>query len=149
MNGELKFRVWDKKSLCWVTDYENVVGKNRLKFFIDLTGKLGKIIYPLNGDDGSEDNVVNIEDCVIQQYTGLVDENNVEIYEGDIIKDNWKENHPYGYCPDEWYNEEDIFVVRYEPPSFIFPKRRGEQRCIEDFKRVVVGNIFENPELLK
>jgi uncharacterized phage protein (TIGR01671 family) len=88
-------------------------------------------------------------DIIIQQCTGLMDENNVEIYEGDIIKDNWKENHPYGYCPDEWYNKEDIFVVRYEPPSFIFPQRRGEQRCIEDFKRFVIGNIFENPELLK
>ena len=126
MNKKLKFRVWyptEKK--FYVTSFEDA-------YFI-----LGKNAWDVP--------------YTIQQYTGLKDSTEKEIYEGDIIKDTWQQNHPYGYFPDEslWNMCNDVYVVKYEPPSFIFHRYSGAQTSVEEFKREVIGNIFENPELLK
>ena len=88
-------------------------------------------------------------DGTLLQYTGCIDSNGKEIYEGDIVKDTWKENRPYGYRPDEWDDTEEVFVVKYHGCSFNLTNTYGgHQTCIEEFNRVVIGNIYENPELL-
>lgn len=133
---EIKFRVWDKTSVCWVSDYENAVRQNRLKFFIDTTGKIGKIIYPLYEGDGSEDNVVNPENYVIQQYTGLEDKNNVEIYEGDIISHKGYKGQVSFFA--------GMYLIDYPDQTDSGPIGFLQTKDIE-----VIGNIFENEDLLK
>lgn len=78
------------------------------------------------------------EDTVFMQFTGLLDKNGKEIYEGDIIK-----------FPD------GIAVVNFNEGSFVL-------EGVESFYKIsirynftyhiksceVVGNIYENPELL-
>lgn len=146
-NRLLKFRIWDKKSKCWVSEYENTAGENRLKFFLDTAGKIGKIIYPLNGDDGSEDNIVNAEDYVVQQFTGLYDEEDVEVYEGDIVSwsdyQGWEDGRTFtGYYEVKW-NEETLRFDFYEAYENIWWDLADTQF------NVVVGNIFENAKLLE
>ena len=63
----------------------------------------------------------------IMQYTGLKDKNGIDIYEGDIIK-NW----------------DTIYIVKYE----IYDNMQGFSIDSDDFNLEIIGNIYENPELL-
>ena len=83
--------------------------------------------------------VLEYTSCPIMQYTGLKDKNGVEIYEGDILQ---------------------IFGEGNSIGKVIF--QDGSFRVVEDLKYYchlsaynpqvmseVIGNIYENPELLK
>lgn len=136
-NRELRFRVWDKEYGDWILEDDIAISNG------------GILIYGHGGIIGGWHIPSDQDNLIIQQYTGLKDKNGKEIFEGDIIKEIWNENQPYGYNPDEIREEENIFIVKYSPPSFDFPKIRHEQIVIEDYSREIIGNIFENPELLK
>lgn len=81
------------------------------------------------------------------ECTGLRDKNGTPIFEGDIIKT--KE-----YGKDVGHsniNDYDIFVVKYEPATFRL--ENNNRRFILDddkySKYEIIGNIHDNPELLK
>ena len=79
----------------------------------------------------------------LMQYTGLKDKNGVEIYEGDIVE--------------TVYNGE-VFagVVVYDLSEVDFKVTDGKEKYGRNFQYLtgndeneVLGNIYENPELLK
>lgn len=81
------------------------------------------------------------------QYTGLTDKNGKEIYEWDIVKvaDDWDE---YGFMAGE---KREVY---YSKGSFrLKPKENnnGNGHTFDDSLNdiEVVGNIYENPELLE
>jgi uncharacterized phage protein (TIGR01671 family) len=84
--------------------------------------------------------------AILQQFTGLRDSKNNDIYEGDIIKEAWKECNPYGYRPYDFDDNSCIYAVEYKVNKFVF--KMPTQGIIENWTREVIGNIFENPELL-
>ena len=68
----------------------------------------------------------------IMQYTGLKDSKGVEIYEGDIIK----------------YLSSYYGIVKFYNGSFVRGNDNG-YADIDGENSEVIGNIYENPELLK
>ena len=144
MNREIKFRIW--------LPHLKLFG-NPLEVVIGLDGKVYGFTRPTINDSRFLVEISQfreLRDCVIQRFTGLFDDNGKEIYEGDIIKDTWKENHPYGYLPDKEYDMDKIFEVKYSGCSFNLEFERSEaQICVENFHREIIGNIFETSELLK
>ena len=67
----------------------------------------------------------------ICQFTGLCDKNGNKIWENDILKYEW--------------GEERIDVVEYQPPIFTYSKSMRWSLNKDE----VIGNIFDNPELLQ
>jgi len=106
---EIKFRAWDKGKM----NYEPVIEIEE-----DASG------CELN---------LAVKDFELMQFTGLLDKNGVEIYEGDVVQTTWK-------CVVEW--EDARFILRRDEGKY--PLSTSHLAGME-----VIGNIHQNPELLK
>lgn len=91
---------------------------------------------PANGMDSE------FEIIAKRQYTGLKDKNGVEIYEGDIVKEPYYVDEINGFLLLEVVFKDGEFLGKV-----LNKKGFGLQRLT--MYREVIGNIYENPELLK
>jgi len=125
-----------------------------------------------NLDLGNHDPIL-VDENTIGQFTGLYDMNGKEIYEGDVVKrisltaDYDHSGLPNGeYCCG-WSLKEDIFIadldLNYENKLLYGAYSPEVEECGGDFTEedeeiyseylvkvgdVVIGNIYDNPELL-
>ena len=132
-NRTIKFRAWIPTGF---DDDDNPTG---FKMIDDLAFEE---YLPLN------DHLRNFE-SPLMQFTGLYDKNGREIYEGDILRLNYK----YRGGDDEDLSIRPIIVqIDFHGGSFWFTGD-GYTDCNWHFynalDRKVIGNIYENPRLLK
>ena len=93
------------------------------------------------------------KDIVLMQYTGLKDKNGVEVYEGDVVRG----RQTFTTAPTT--PSEVVAVVEYSERNTKFCLNDGSGRhdqftsCLSlggsIYQYEVIGNIYENPELLK
>lgn len=132
---EIKFRIWHKESKTmiyldgiWVCGEYSSLCFDSTEDKYDGIGRLPD--YPKD----------KIENYKLMQYTGLKDENGKEIYEGDILSPNDEEDNSMGVV--KYDNTKGSYYIDFENGS-----------CVSNFDYAkfleVVGNIYENPELLE
>jgi hypothetical protein len=76
-----------------------------------------------------------MDEIVLMQFTGLHDRNGKEIYEGNIMQHANPFDIPFVV---NWSNEDCAFVFNDGSTGYL----------INDTSFEVIGNIYENPELL-
>lgn len=128
MKREIKFRAWDKENKKMAQVSRINFGPGGIRYLVD--------------------------DSVLLEYTGLHDKNGREIYEGDIVSFGSVWNNGANEDIDEEFH---IGVVEYDPHYAVYNvncEESGEHRFM--FTDVVnydgfgvIGNIFENQELLE
>jgi uncharacterized phage protein (TIGR01671 family) len=151
-NREIKFRVWDKRQL----EYLNT---SAIAILCDGNGIVGYPQEPIIAGTGIgwcsiRDNG-NESGYVFQQFTGLLDKNGREIYEGDIVSysvrsimDKDDSGHieksiviyQSGYFGMSNYKYDDCQTM---PLGFNIGILGGISK---NYQCEIIGNIFENPE---
>lgn len=130
---EIKFRAWDNQEKKMHYDVQNAsdmepIGEDFCSF--------ERILNVTMEDDYGE--IENTRRFEVMQYIGKEDISKKEIYEGDIVKDDSSQLKGVVKFSERYLQ----FVV----DDFI----DGEQDYSEFMKDVeVIGNIFDNPELLE
>jgi len=149
-NREIKFRAWWR---------EKSIMLNNVQSFYDTLGDID------NGNEHEpEDSFGGVlespEKYAVMQYTGLRDCDGVDVYEGDIVEFRYGHQKPddsrfimaFEYHAGKlieigWEHDEAMFV------GFILRGKDKGEDWFTDWPHTaelrVIGNIYENPELLE
>lgn len=131
MSREIKFRAWDKSSEYMHSNVQSGVYEDP--------------------DEWTEfSTVLGLECFEVMQYTGLKDKNGKEIYEGDIVEYN-----DFNSLRTGGHAEDKIIVGKVTFGCgmwMVEEKNCGHdlyEGLVNDEELEVIGNIYENPELLE
>lgn len=133
----LKFRAWDKNT----NDLVDVK-----KIDLEKDGSIGCIV-DYNGIN------LDVSECVLMQSTGLKDKNGVEIFEGDILKIIEVTNEGISEYITDVIWEDCSFVFKSDGvdyyDSFLGSFSGDPNKTYPLFELLVIGNVWDNPELLE
>jgi len=120
---EIKFRAWAKQS----AEHEMYYFQLGTVYVDDY-----RTYIQCDGDTVLKQCRLRDNDCVVMQYTGLKDKNGKEIYEGDIVE-----------------VEDGVGVIEWNAHDLAWDLSGPNMPITRSMSAKVIGNIYENPELLK
>jgi len=133
---EIKFRAWDtEKKKMHNENNAAVLGNTPLLY---SSHNLKTLFYSL----------LERKDLILMQYTGLHDKNKVEIYEGDIVQWKHKEEGTGGKVGDVKFLSGSFWLTVKGQLYELYKVQNKNYQTVEE-EGEVIGNICENPELLK
>jgi len=134
---KIKFRAYDKINKKWI--YVSLHPTHISWSSPDFTAQ--SLLY--SNDDCAEGiSFAAIEGW--QEYTGFKDKNGSDVYEGDIIDNG---NGPVEVFWNENYGAWWVRFESAEPEKQYYAPCSDSDNCTEE--SVIVGNVHENPDLLK
>lgn len=101
-------------------------------------------------DDGTvhDTDITEVIPETVCQYTGLTDKNERKIFEGDIVEEKVAD-------PEEWGCESFVYAIVFSEKFHAFSTSFGDKKGICELldkwpteSITVIGNIFDNPELI-
>ena len=129
-----KFRIYNKVKKHWTQYGFDILGE------ISIMGYIG-----YDGHDNKSIPLMELNDLVVTQFTGVQDKNGKEIYDGDIIS-----------IGEHWIGDSRIpkrnYIVEWHAPEYSCKAigcNEWEELDWNNNFLEVLGNIFENIELLK
>ena len=94
----------------------------------------------------------NTLESKVMQRTGMVIKKKYNIYQGDIVKiSNWQETWKHGEPDFNWRIFQVIkngHVWAFENKAIYSPMTAYDRHTLEEYNIQIIGNIYENPELL-
>lgn len=145
-----KFRAWDKENKRWMTPEIENGEESELR--LDIWGNLYFKKPWFEQESGTVTTVSGKNMFDLSQSTFLKDKNGVEIYRGDIVKRTYLFSGGYGetHTGEVVYDEEYARYVISRTQKYIEPKTEDLRNELSDISTYeVIGNIWENPELLE
>ncbi len=132
----IKFRAWDKKNKTMLYQNDNA-------WMFMPSGNFYKM------EQAGTDMKLQAE-LTPMQFTGLLDKNGKEIYEGDIVT-----FHAFTFNGSET-EYEGKGIIKYRPDGlcFVIEEKNDFDWMVRDTSQFgeacfeIIGNIYENPELL-
>lgn len=152
---KIKFRAWHKieKKMCEVG---NINFENKQAFLIGLEPSSGienigfELATGWSVEVPQDGRCVSFDEIELMQYTGLKDKNNVEIYEGDIIKTPDGKLRTILSVPGGFVIEAlDMDFGKYGEVYIPIEPLADEQNRDWIKQCEVIGNKYNNPELLE
>ena len=127
-----KFRAWHKtwEEMGWIA---------RIRY--KKSGEIARLSFRRNIYDGNiYGGLVNLDEIILMQSTGLFDRNGKEIFEGDIV---------------DYKGRKAVIKWHGSYASFIYRFVDGLQERVSEWEPLflayyhfeIIGNIYENPEL--
>lgn len=119
----IKFRAWTQN--CWINE---------------------GMLYDYQDTTYVESFGFNEEELPLMQFIGLKDKNGKEIYEGDILETT-------NYLGEKWvfkveYSEDFAGFMGFDLNTRAYIYHEKDTEHYDFTKSVIVGNIYENPELI-